>query len=125
MPRARLVLALAAAAPAVSAAPASAAYKGCRMSAGEAQHMGASYIVDGRYKVQRVSCATGKKVIRAFHACRAAHGGWKRGKCPRSASVLGFRCREKRTVQGGVLTGSVTCARGDRRVAHFYSNFLT
>lgn len=111
-----------------ASAPASrahaAAYKTCHMSAHDAQHMGASYIVDGQYKVQAVSCAEGKKVIRAFHACRRAHGGAKRGRCPVTASVLRFHCREKRTVSGGVLTGAVTCTRGSRKVFHYYSNFL-
>lgn len=111
-----------------ASAPASrahaAAYRTCHMSAHDAQHMGASYIVDGQYKVHAVSCAEGKRVIRAFHACRKAHGGAKRGRCPATASVLRFHCREKRTVSGGVLTGAVTCTRGSRKVFHYYSNFL-
>jgi len=124
------VLAAVAALVAVAAAPGTArmahmaSYKTCRMSATQAQHMGAGYIVDGQYKVQKVSCARGKDVIRAFHKCRAAHGGKVRGRCPRSTSVLGFHCREgRRTSNGTEFTAAVTCVDGSRRVFHYYTNF--
>lgn len=120
------MLAVAGAGLALGAVPGAgaAATRNCRMSASQAQHLGPSYIVDGRYKVRGVTCATGKRVIRAFHQCRRAHGGIKRGRCPRSASVLGFHCRERRSANSTEITGKVTCRRGGRRVSHYYTNFV-
>jgi hypothetical protein len=112
-----------------AAAPASravvAGYKTCHLSAYQAEHMGAGYIVNGQYRVRGVTCARGKQVIKAFHACRRAHGGAKRGRCPATASVLGFHCTEgKRTTSGTEFTANVVCSRGTKRVQHYYTNFL-
>lgn len=128
-PRSALALALVAGLALVPAsAPASrahaAAYRTCHMSAHDAEHMGAGYIANGQYKVQGVSCAKGKQVVKAFHACRKAHGGAKYGRCPATASVLGFHCKEgKRTKVPGEFTAQVVCSRGSKRVQHYYTNF--
>jgi hypothetical protein len=46
-------------------------------------------------KVQRVSCAKGEKVIKAYHRCRHLNGG-PAGTC--GSTLLGFKCKDgKRT----------------------------
>lgn len=123
------VLAVAAAATAAVAAPsapasptaAAASLHRCHVGQKESEHFGPSYVTS--ISVHRVSCTQAKRVVRAFHACRKAHGGIKRGRCPRSESVLGFHCREKR---GGIKTestGKVTCRAGSREVVHTYTQF--
>ncbi len=60
---------------------------------GQQQNLGASYVTS--LKVQGVSCAKGKKVIRAYHRCRHQTGG-PAGTC--SDTLLGFKCKDgKRT----------------------------
>jgi len=81
---------------------------------------GPSYVTS--LKVTNLSCAAGKKVVRAFHRCRHRHGGVK-GRCPKSTSILGFHCTEKRSSIATQLTGKVTCIRGRHRVVHTYTEF--
>jgi hypothetical protein len=69
------------------------------------------------------SCRRAKAVVRAFHACRKAHGGIKRGRCPAKASVLGYRCTEKRGSIPTQSSGKVTCRNGKARVIHTYTQF--
>lgn len=97
--------------------PASAALKNCPIKQSESGKFGTSYVTS--LKVQRVSCAYGKRLVRAFHSCRKARGGI-RGRCP---GVLGYRCKERR---GGIRTqfsGRVSCTKGTRRVVHTYTQF--
>jgi hypothetical protein len=88
---------------------------------GQEQSFGPTYITSLR--VTGTSCRRGKQVVRAFHACRRAHGGIKRGRCPYRISVLGYHCREKRGSIPTQVTGKVTCRRGTARVIHTYTQF--
>src|SRR4051794_22542708 len=69
-------------------------------------------------KVRNMSCKASYPVVRAFHRCRHSHGGIQ-GRCPQSASIKGFKCREgKRTYNDPrpskrtEMSGTVTCTRG-------------
>jgi hypothetical protein len=86
----------------------------CGFHGTEQQHLGASYVTS--LTVRKVSCATGKKVVKAFNKCRHASGG-ARGRCHHK--VMRYSCTEGR--RSGISTqydGSATCKRGARRV-HF------
>jgi hypothetical protein len=82
---------------------------------------GTTYVTS--LKVTGTSCRRGKQVVRAFHDCRRAHGGIKKGRCPYSVSVLGYHCREKRGSIPTETTGKVTCRRGKATVIHTYTQF--
>ena len=83
---------------------------------GKERKLGATYVTT--LSVTRVSCATGERVVRAFHRCRRT----PRGRC--HARVLRFRCRERRTsVIRTQFDSRVTCTRGTRRVRFTYSQF--
>jgi hypothetical protein len=53
--------------------------------------LGTTYVTS--LKVEHVSCAKAQRVVKAFNACRRAHGGVK-GHC--TSRVLGYRCTETR-----------------------------
>lgn len=72
-----------------------------------------------RLVVTRVSCATGRRVMRAHYACRIKHG--RKGTCPR---VLGYRCREIRNEISTEYNARVTCTSGSRKVVYYYQQFL-
>jgi hypothetical protein len=72
-----------------------------------------------RLVVTHVSCATGKRVMRAHYRCRTRHG--RKGRC---ASVLGYRCREVRNGISTEYNARVTCTRGSRKVVYYYQQFL-
>jgi hypothetical protein len=57
----------------------------------DGRKLGTTYVTS--LKVQQVSCAKAKRVVKAFNACRKANGGVK-GRCEKR--VLGYRCTEKR-----------------------------
>ncbi len=70
-----------------------------------------------------VSCATGKKVVKAFHSCRLKHG--KQGKC--TSKVSGYTCTEKRPASlksAFSFEGDVTCKSGSKRITHHYQQDL-
>jgi hypothetical protein len=112
-----LALLLAAAATAAPAAAASTPRQ-CELTTSEQTRLGATYVTS--LAVSRVSCARGKQVVKAFQACRKAHGG-ATGRCP--ARPLGYRCTERR---GGIATqfsAKVVCRRGAATVQHTYTQF--
>lgn len=102
--------------------PAGSASAGACSIHGQETTFGPTYITSLR--ASGTSCKRAKQVVRAFHACRKAHGGIKKGRCPANASVLGYRCIEKR---GPAIptesTGKVTCRRGKATVVHTYTQF--
>lgn len=112
-----MLRALAAAALAATAlAPsASAATRNCDVQR-DAGSYGVTYVTS--LKVTGTSCASGKKLIRAFNRCRKASGGIK-GRCNRT--VLGYRCRESRTAIKTQFSSKVTCRNGTRRVVFTYT----
>jgi hypothetical protein len=114
------VMAAATAAPSPARPAHASALHRCSLSQRETETFGPTYVTS--ISVDHVSCRTAKRVVRAFHRCRKAHGG-VRGRCPTTTSVLGYHCREKR---GGIKTqfsGKVTCTAGVRRVVHTYTQF--
>jgi hypothetical protein len=91
------------------------AAKSCNIS-GQQRSLGASYVTS--LSVRHTSCSKGKAVVRAYHACRQAHG-WK-GKC--GHRVKGFRCRRHIQASSPVqYDAKVTCRRGGKRVTHTYT----
>jgi len=124
-----LPLALAATLGVAVAAPArpvarAAALTGCHLSESEKQHLGVSNGYVTSLKVHGTSCANGKTVVRAFQACRRAHGG-PRARCPYSTAVAGYHCTEARDGIKTQFTSRVVCASGSRRVVHTYTQFTT
>src|SRR2546426_886239 len=90
----------------------------CNLTVHEQRHLGASYVTS--LKVSHVSCKKGKKVIKAFHACRTA-GGQAQGKC--STKVLGYSCTEHRfdAVPHVQYNSRVTCKSGNKVVKSTYT----
>jgi hypothetical protein len=114
MRRSAALLVIAAATIAAASAPAAAAAKTCDV--GNTRSYGTTYVIE--IGVTGVSCATGKRVIRAFQACRPG----KSGRCPR---VSGYRCSERRFNKSPQSYDSdVTCKRGAKRVTHTYTQFI-
>lgn len=72
-----------------------------------------------RLVVFHVSCATGKRVMRAHYRCRTRHG--RSGRCP---SVLGYHCTEIRRSNPVEYQARVTCKRGSRKVIYNYQQNL-
>jgi hypothetical protein len=108
-----LAVALAALAPGAGAHPAGAAAKGCRI--GDTGSYGTTYVT--KISVSGTTCRNGRKLIRAFHACRPG----KAGKCP---SVKGYSCSERRYNKIRTSYDSnVTCRNGGKVVKHTYTQF--
>jgi hypothetical protein len=99
---------------AVSASPSAEASKSC--SVGSGRGYGTTYVT--KLSVRHTTCARGKDVVRAFHACRPG----KAGHCHHR--VLGYRCREHRYNKIPTQYDSnVTCTRGSKVVKHTYTQF--
>src|SRR3954447_9485818 len=102
------VLATAAAAlvlvsPASAGGPTATASGGC--SVGNDRSYGTSYVLS--ISVSHTSCSSGRKVVRAFHACRPG----KAGSCRHR--VLGYSCSEHRFDKIKTQYSSkVKCTRG-------------
>jgi hypothetical protein len=99
----------------------------CKLSVPASEHLGPTYVTyttgKGGYRVTGVSCASGRKVIKAFHACRLKHG--KQGKC--TSKVSGYKCTEKRPSSlksSFSFEGDVTCKSGSKRITHHYQQDL-
>jgi hypothetical protein len=108
-----LAVALAALAPGAGAHSAGAAAKGCGI--GDSRGYGTTYVT--KISVSGTSCRNGRKLIRAFHACRPG----KSGKCP---SVKGYSCSEHRYNKIRTSYDSnVTCRKGGKVVKHTYTQF--
>ena len=98
----------------LAATPAAEARR-CDIS-GKERRLGATYVTT--LTVVRVSCATGERVVRAFHRCRRT----PRGRC--HARVLRYRCSDRRTsVIPSQFEARATCRRGARRVKFTYTQF--
>jgi hypothetical protein len=99
----------------LATAPASAATRNCNVQ-NDGDSFGVTYITS--LKVTNVGCPGGKKLVRAFHKCRKAHGGIK-GRC--TTKVLGYRCTEDRQAISTQFSSKVSCKNGSRRVVHTYT----
>lgn len=99
-----------------TAAPASAATCNIR---GKERKLGPTYVTSLR--VSGTSCATGERVVKAFHKCRFANGG-KDGRC--RTRVLRWRCTEKRLNRISTqYDARVTCTKGSASIKHNYTQF--
>jgi hypothetical protein len=101
-----------------AAAPTATASKACSLK-GQYRHFPpASYVTS--LHVRHTTCAKGKQVIRAYHRCRASHGG-ANGQCPNR--VFGFRCKEgkRQRVPGVQYNATVVCNKGIRKVTSTYT----
>jgi len=102
------------ASPALADAPEATASKSC--SVGDSRSYGTTYVIS--ISVSNTSCRSGRRVIRAFHACRPG----KQGSC--ESAVLGYTCRENRFNRGKTQYDSrVTCTKGSRVVKHTYTQY--
>lgn len=102
----------------VPGAAAAASPTTCTLTGKQQRSFGPTYVT--AIRVTATGCATGRRVVKAFHGCRQAAGGVK-GRCRKP--VLGFRCTETR---GGIATqfsGRVSCRRGKAIVLHTYTQF--
>ena len=85
----------------------------------DGRKLGTTYVTS--LKVQQVSCAKAKRVVKAFNACRRANGGLK-GRCV--TRVLGYRCTEKR---GNIIptqySAKATCKSATRSVRFAYTQY--
>ncbi|HEV7807362.1 MAG TPA: hypothetical protein VGO80_16195 [Solirubrobacteraceae bacterium] len=95
----------------------------CKLSATKSRSLGAAYVTysEGRpgFKMRGTTCATGAKVIKAFHACRHKHGA--AGSC--TSKVLGYSCTDRRPAAENIptqYTGYVTCKRSGASIVHVY-----
>ena len=95
----------------------------CKLSASKARSLGATYVTykEGRpgFRMRGTTCATGTKVIKAFHTCRHKNGA--DGRC--TSKVLGYSCSDRRPAAERIAiqyTGYVTCKRGAAVVTHTY-----
>jgi hypothetical protein len=96
-----------------AAAPVATASKKC--SVGDERSYGTTYVLD--LGASNTSCRNGKKLVRAYHACRPGAAG----KCP---SVKGYSCSERRFDKIKTQYSShVTCRKGDKTVKHTYTQF--
>lgn len=94
--------------------PVATASKTCGV--GDTRSYGTTYVTV--LKVSNTSCRSGKRLVRAFHACRPG----KSGKC---ASVSGYSCSERRYNKSKTSYDSnVTCRKGDKTVKHTYTQFI-
>jgi hypothetical protein len=85
----------------------------------DGRKLGTTYVTS--LKTTQVSCTKAKRVVKAFNACRKAHGGAD-GTC--TSSVQGFRCTEKRGAAIPTQYSSrVTCRSAARRVQFAYTQF--
>jgi hypothetical protein len=85
----------------------------------DGRKLGTTYVT--ALKVQHVSCTKAKSVVKAFNACRKAHGGVK-GRCEKR--VLGYRCTERR---GNSIptqySAKATCKNATRTVRFDYTQY--
>jgi hypothetical protein len=106
--------ALLALAPAAAADTTATAAKSCRV--GDSRSYGTTYVLS--IAVRNTSCRAGRKVIRAFHACRPGRAG----RC--SDRVLGYSCSESRYDKIRTqYSGRVSCTKGAKKVVHRYTQF--
>jgi len=114
-----LVVALATCAPAAPAAlaadsPQASASATCSLR-GYWRSLGTSYV--HRLTVRAISCATGRSLVRSYHACRRRNGGL-RGRC---SYVRGYRCTEFRRSSRYQFDATASCRRGIRRFVVSYT----
>jgi hypothetical protein len=89
------------------------ASKACKV--GDSRSYGTTYVLS--ISVRGTTCRAGRRLIRAFHACRPG----KSGHCAR---VSGYNCSESRFDKIKTQYSSrVTCRNGSKVVKHTYTQF--
>jgi hypothetical protein len=92
---------------------------GCKLSSREQNGgLGATYVT--KLSVSGTSCTSGKRVVKAFNACRKSSGGAK-GRC--SKRVRGLRCTESRSAIPTQFNSKATCRSGSVVVRFTYTQF--
>jgi len=115
---AALLVAVPAAAPSTSGPQAGAA-RGCNIR-GQQDNLGTTYVTTLR--VSGTTCDNGKKVVRAYHACRHKSGG-KGGRC--RSRIFGYSCSERRLSQSRVqYDARARCKKSGREVFQVYTQNL-
>ena len=95
---------------------AAASYRTCSLSERDQDPRGEIPTYNLSLKQQRTSCATAKRVMRAFHRCRSRKGHT----CTRKL-VSHWRCTGRKTSSTAtIFYGSFTCKWGARRVKSSY-----
>jgi hypothetical protein len=85
----------------------------------DGRKLGTTYVTS--LKVQHVSCAKAKRVVKAFNVCRRANGGVK-GRCVKR--VLDYRCSETRGASIPTqYSARATCKTGSRVVSFSYTQY--
>ena len=115
------LLAIPAASPArVSGGPQAHAARSCHLSPYAQRHLGTTYVL--KVGVRGATCRGAKKLVKAYHACRHAHGGAD-GRC---SSVSGYHCGEHRYNKSPFsFDANATCKRGSyKKVTQTYTQNL-
>jgi hypothetical protein len=94
----------------------SASYKPCSLSEREQDPPGGAPTYNLSLKQQRTSCATAKKVMKAFHACRDRTAY----RCTRKVLARWTCSARKDSSTALIFYGSFTCTWGARRVKSSY-----
>lgn len=82
---------------------------------GARRDLGASYVYE--VKARNMGCDRAKKLVKKFHQCRHAHGGWD-GRC---GQVEGFTCEQKKLDSSpSVLQAKAKCVKGGRKFANTF-----
>jgi hypothetical protein len=121
MKRLLLCLALAAAllvtALPAGASPEATTARKCSLSSKQQRGLGTTYVLTLR--VSGTTCANGRKVVKAYHRCRHAHGG-RDGRCP--SRVYGYRCEERRFNKiPSQYDARARCKKSGREIFHIYT----
>lgn len=97
--------------------PAAHAAKTCNIASVE-RKLGPTYVTS--LTATGTSCGAAQRLVKAFHACRRAHGGAK-GRC--TSTVLGYSCKERRSTIPTQFSAKVTCTKSGSKVVHTYTQF--
>ena len=116
-----VLAAMPAGAPGSDGPSARAAARTCHLTYRQQTHLGTTYVLSLRVRV--TTCRNGRRVVKAFHACRKEHHH-RNGICHHR--VYGYRCTERRYNKSSISYDSkVRCAKGGgRRVWHTYQQNL-
>lgn len=99
------------------ASPEATAARKCHLTSKQQRGLGATYVLTLR--VSGTTCANGRKVVKAYHKCRFAHGG-RDGRC--KSRVFGYRCEERRFNKiPSQYDARARCKKSGREIFHVYT----
>jgi hypothetical protein len=100
-----------------SGGPTAVAAKRCHLTLKQQRHLGTTYVLNLSVS-GGPSCSGGRKLVKAYHACRHGNGGAD-GRCGR---VSGYSCSERRFNKSRFsYDATATCRKGGRSVKHTYT----